>query len=175
MDRTAGERKSNSRKTRPEIVTGTGPIYGQLRAPVTGASHILGTETPVLTGSALWRSGSGASQRLMPKLRLASLVRQRHPEGGSGKARPWLVLPRSSCRHETGSRLARLVRLRSHPASKAVATRTRSFLPMCLRRSQAILVLSGRERGESARRSAGWTQPSRGGGTGGRLHSGAKR
>ena len=32
MDRTAGERNSNSRKTRPEIVTGTGPIYGQLRA-----------------------------------------------------------------------------------------------------------------------------------------------
>jgi hypothetical protein len=58
MDRTAGERKSNSRKTRPEIVNGTRPIYGQLRAPVTGASHILGTETPVLTGSAVWRSHS---------------------------------------------------------------------------------------------------------------------
>jgi hypothetical protein len=45
MDRTAGERKSNPRKTRPEIVTGTGPIYGQLRAPVSGASHVLGSET----------------------------------------------------------------------------------------------------------------------------------
>ena len=46
---------------------------------MTGAFHILRTETPVLNGSALWRSGSGASQRLMPKLRLASLERQRHP------------------------------------------------------------------------------------------------
>ncbi len=33
MDRTACERKSSSRKTRPEVVTRTGPIYGQLHAP----------------------------------------------------------------------------------------------------------------------------------------------
>ena len=58
MDRTAGERKSNSRKIRPEIVTGTGPIYGQLRAPVTGASHILGTGTVLRleTAEAAWSS-----------------------------------------------------------------------------------------------------------------------